>query len=184
MKNFIQPEKISRFVLEARITPKALVKQEFKNRASHRVINSKGIFNYLNEVKYRKCFSSKQAKRRAQALIGVSLSLSGCMGVYEGGFECPAGKGVGCKSISEVNAIVDQAAVIGNQLSVIRTSSENSLQESASFREKGTACKNSSGSCSASSEIWYAPTFEINQKEKIDSQKKCTTKVLDNANSI
>ena len=29
------------------------------------------------------------------------------MGVYEGGFECPPGKGVGCKSISEVNHMID-----------------------------------------------------------------------------
>lgn len=35
------------------------------------------------------------------------LALSGCMGVYEGGFECPAGTGVGCKSISEVNDLVN-----------------------------------------------------------------------------
>ena len=24
--------------------------------------------------------------------VGITLSLSGCMGVYEGGFECPSGK--------------------------------------------------------------------------------------------
>lgn len=35
--------------------------------------------------------------------------ISGCsiMGVYEGGFDCPPGKGVGCKSISEVNEMVN-----------------------------------------------------------------------------
>lgn len=38
----------------------------------------------------------------------LPLCLSGCMGIYEGGFECPPGKGVGCKSISEVNEMVDQ----------------------------------------------------------------------------
>lgn len=38
----------------------------------------------------------------------LPLCLSSCMGVYEGGFECPPGKGVGCKSISEVNQMVDQ----------------------------------------------------------------------------
>ncbi len=36
------------------------------------------------------------------------LALSGCMGIYEGGFECPPGRGVGCKSISEVNQMVNQ----------------------------------------------------------------------------
>lgn len=29
------------------------------------------------------------------------------MGVYEGGFECPPGTGVGCKSISDVNQMVN-----------------------------------------------------------------------------
>ena len=41
-------------------------------------------------------------------LITASLCLTGCMGVYEGGFECPPGEGVGCKSISEVNQMVEQ----------------------------------------------------------------------------
>ncbi len=35
------------------------------------------------------------------------VGLSGCMGIYEGGFECPPGKGVGCKSISEVNQMIN-----------------------------------------------------------------------------
>lgn len=38
----------------------------------------------------------------------LPFCLTGCMGVYEGGFECPPGEGVGCKSISEVNQMVDQ----------------------------------------------------------------------------
>ena len=37
----------------------------------------------------------------------LPLCLTGCMGVYEGGFECPAGIGVGCKSISDVNTMVN-----------------------------------------------------------------------------
>lgn len=43
--------------------------------------------------------------------ITCSLSLSGCMGIYEGGFECPAGVGVGCKSISDVNTMVNQGDI-------------------------------------------------------------------------
>lgn len=46
------------------------------------------------------CFSKLSA-----ILLSV---LSGCMGVYEGGFECPPGEGVGCKSISEVNQMVNE----------------------------------------------------------------------------
>lgn len=40
-------------------------------------------------------------------LLCLPLSLTGCMGIYEGGFECPAGTGVGCKSISDVNTLVN-----------------------------------------------------------------------------
>lgn len=43
--------------------------------------------------------------------IALSFSLSGCMGIYEGGFECPAGVGVGCKSISDVNTMVNQGDI-------------------------------------------------------------------------
>lgn len=46
-------------------------------------------------------------KMYAPLIITLSLSLSGCMGIYEGGFECPAGTGVGCKSISDVNKMVN-----------------------------------------------------------------------------
>ncbi len=41
-------------------------------------------------------------------MTSLALALSGCMGIYEGGFECPPGHGVGCKSISEVNQMVNQ----------------------------------------------------------------------------
>lgn len=83
MKNFSYTQRISKFVLEKE-----------KNRSSTRAAGPMRIINYLSESKYRKTFLSKHARRRAytQALIGVSLSLSGCMGVYEGGFECPPGR--------------------------------------------------------------------------------------------
>lgn len=41
-------------------------------------------------------------------LLITPLILSGCMGVYDGGFECPPGEGVGCKSISDVNQMVNE----------------------------------------------------------------------------
>ena len=52
--------------------------------------------------------------------------LSGCsvMGVYEGGFDCPAGSGVGCKSISEVNEMVNGGA-LPPQAEVVSPSSES-----------------------------------------------------------
>lgn len=64
-------------------------------------------------------------------LITFSLTLSGCMGVYEGGFECPAGVGVGCKSISEVNDLVNA----------------------------GELPQKTSSLSTQKSEIWYSPSF-------------------------
>lgn len=52
----------------------------------------------------------KKISYKAIMLASV-LSLTGCMGIYEGGFECPPGTGVGCKSISEVNDMVNQRKI-------------------------------------------------------------------------
>ena len=48
-----------------------------------------------------------QTKMTKSSFI-LPLFLSGCMGIYEGGFECPPGEGTKCKSISEVNELVNQ----------------------------------------------------------------------------
>lgn len=42
------------------------------------------------------------------ATLFFALFLTGCMGVYEEGFDCPPGVGVGCKSISQVNTMVNK----------------------------------------------------------------------------
>ena len=86
--------------------------------------------------------------------VGI-LSLTGCMGIYEGGFECPPGKGVGCKSITEVNDMVSQGEIplpeISEQDAEIRRNEEN----------KGNSCKrNPSKACPLTPDapdIWYAP---------------------------
>ncbi len=101
-------------------------------------------------------------------MTGLALSLSGCMGVYEGGFECPPGEGVGCKSISEVNYMVDQGLGSHNQ-------SSKSAQKT---EDNELVCKKGSGSCAATSEIWYAPGFEVKHNEK------CQTQDLDDALSL
>lgn len=41
----------------------------------------------------------------------LALSLTGCMGIYEGGFECPPGIGTKCKSISEVNDLLNKGEI-------------------------------------------------------------------------
>jgi hypothetical protein len=51
------------------------------------------------------------ADYRLLMTAALALALSGCMGVYDGGFECPPGEGVGCKSISEVNQMVNEGVL-------------------------------------------------------------------------
>ncbi len=75
----------------------------------------------------------------------LALALSGCMGVYEGGFECPAGEGMKCKSISEVNQMVNQCAVSSAQCLVSSIQSPENEENS---------------------EIWYSPFFESQPKEQ------------------
>ena len=105
-------------------------------------------------------------------MTALAPALTSCMGVYEGGFECPPGEGVGCKSISEVNQMVDQSSIIGGQLS-----ESGDSQKGASLGEKGAACR-SSGACAVTSEIWYAPAFDMQQIEK------CPTQDLDDQFSL
>ena len=106
---------------------------------------------------------------RRKAAVLLPLLLSGCMGVYEGGFECPPGEGVGCKSISEVNHMVDQG--LGSQNQSLETDSQKT-------EDNEPVCKKvSSGSCAVTSEIWYVPSINLDHKEK------CLTKA-DNALSI
>lgn len=83
--------------------------------------------------------------------ITLSISLSGCMGIYEGGFECPAGTGVGCKSISDVNEMVNLGEI----------PKASSLQPSEEAKP-------------ARLEIWYAPTFR-NQASGFRSQNNSLT---------
>ena len=45
--------------------------------------------------------------------LGLFL-LSGCSS-YQGTFDCPPGRGVGCRSITEVNALVDQGLLPGQK---------------------------------------------------------------------
>ena len=86
-------------------------------------------------------------------IITLPLCLTGCMGIYEGGFECPASVGVGCKSISDVNTMVN----IGD---IPKASTEQPT--------------------SAKLEIWYAPQSSVQysvssiQKDSAtDSERSC-----------
>ncbi len=94
-------------------------------------------------------------------ITALAPALSGCMGVYEGGFECPPGEGVGCKSISKVNHMVDQG---------LGSKSLSSETDSQKTEDNEPVCKKRSGSCAVTSEIWYAPAFEVQHNEKSQTQ--------------
>jgi hypothetical protein len=95
-------------------------------------------------------------------MTGMALSLSGCMGVYEGGFECPPGEGVGCKSISEVNEMVNQG---------LGTRKQEPSTQSSEEETKETVCRKGSSCPSTldSSEIWYAPRAPWNESLRNES---------------
>lgn len=91
------------------------------------------------------------------------------MGVYEGGFECAPAKGVGCKSISEVNEMVnrnqafDSAQYTSTQYSEKENQMFNGLrslthEESSERRELNTE-----------NYIWYSPSFLKLQKAERSS---------------
>lgn len=114
--------------------------------------------NKIRSLKYRilKRPSLLTNYQYLMTALAPALMLSGCMGVYDGGFECPPGEGVGCKSISEVNQMVHQCSVLSAQCSV------PSLQ------------------CSEGKlEIWYSPSFDVDRTEQCRRKK-----VLDAKNPI
>lgn len=114
-----------------------------------------------------KCFSNSSAVLQHWLLM-TPLILSGCMGIYEGGFECPPGKGLGCTSISEVNEWVNQSQVINHQ-----ASEENSCHNCTSHSEGKPLNSNNS--------IWYSPWATSNQNPY---KQKSSTKLFDVQDSI
>lgn len=74
------------------------------------VINNK---QHKNQTKYRLI-----KKLRTFSLLSTLMLISSCA-VYKTGFECPAGQGEGCKSVTEVNEMVSRGE-IGRNISVFR----------------------------------------------------------------
>ena len=96
--------------------------------------------------------------------ITLSFSLSGCMGIYEGGFECPAGVGVGCKSISDVNTMVNQGDIPKSPAEQpITTKAE--IWYSPTFRDQGPGNRNQKDSLTDSDQI---PFHKKEQRKKAD----------------
>lgn len=115
--------------------------------------------------------SKLSAKLQYWALItALAPALTSCMGVYEGGFECPPGEGIKCKSISEVNKMVDQCSTSSVQCSV--PSVQNPKCEIPELCDQGSI---GTAPTIQTSEIWYSPFFENDHE---DSRKK---KVLNDA---
>jgi hypothetical protein len=103
----------------------------------------------------------------------LPFCLPGCMGVYEGGFECPPGEGIKCKSISEVNQMVDQYSTSSVQCVV--PSVESPECRIPELRNQGSV---GAAPVTQTSEIWYSPFFENDHEE---GRKR---KVLNDAISI
>lgn len=92
------------------------------------------------------------------------LLLTGCMGIYEGGFECPPGEGTKCKSISEVNAMVNQGTLPPASVDVAATSVDAPTEVAADASACGDSClicgeQTSHAACKIShaNEIWWGP---------------------------
>jgi len=88
----------------------------------------------------------------------LPFCLAGCMGVYEGGFECPPGEGVGCKSISAVNEMVNQG-----ELPKPDTASSPQVNERDNACE---TCGHSFQDTPEKQEIWINPLYLRQQKER------------------
>lgn len=96
-------------------------------------------------------------------IITLSLCLTGCMGIYEGGFECPAGSGVGCKSISEVNALVN--------LGGLPKSSTEKSSEIISETDTCHSCGHSSFLRKNQPEIWINPLY-LKRRQKTQQEEQ------------
>lgn len=91
------------------------------------------------------------------AFLLTTFSLSGCMGIYEGGFECPPGEGTKCKSISAVNEMVNQG-----ELPLGDPSSE---EKNLKVTQEKTCCPiETEKSCIALEpvQIWWSPAMTSN----------------------
>ncbi|EKE08830.1 MAG: hypothetical protein ACD_16C00248G0012 [uncultured bacterium] len=94
-------------------------------------------------------------------ILGTVFCLTGCMGVYEGGFECPPGKGMGCTSISEVNKTVDRS--FNDPSLEIRNWSLENNKEPVPCDHCSPSSNNQS--LMTNNQIWYAPwAFKPKQK--------------------
>lgn len=111
---------------------------------------------FKNKDKNKKTTFLKTQKLLHYCLTAVlPFCLAGCMGVYEGGFECPPGEGVGCKSISEVNEMVNQGlGYQGSETKKREPRGEYSEEAKDTVCGKGSSCPLASDSVP---EIWYAP---------------------------
>ena len=101
-----------------------------------------------------KAIPNPHDKKTAQFMVlGITLLLSGCMGIYEGGFECPPGKGVGCKSISEVNTMVNQEEIPLSE----NGEQESDMEQTEEEENVECSCGSNSNSLTSDSRIWYSP---------------------------
>jgi len=114
--------------------------------------------------------------------LSLSFSLSGCMGIYEEGFECPPGAGTKCKSISEVNEMVNQGDLpkrvrplssIGDCTSapsgctvLNEDSDDNSYQHLRQIEEAQLSKRD------LSKRVWWAPWVVRDQEDRVNTTEQ------------
>lgn len=103
-------------------------------------------------------------------VLALALCLTGCMGVYEGGFECPPGEGVGCKSISEVNKMVNQGE-LPKASPQSPAHSQDILSQSDPATSSCNTCKSLPLSGQEKPEIWINPLYlNFHKKQRQDKE--------------
>lgn len=145
------------------------------------------VTHYLLKTRAKVCSPLKERTQRKihlkryVALVCLSPSLTGCMGIYEGGFECPAGTGVGCKSISEVNSMINAEELPKSHHTVTSVETNEGAQPCSSCGRASPQEK---------PEIWINPLYlkglqMRNQEESREKRQKINqNKVLDDTISL
>lgn len=87
-------------------------------------------------------------------MVIASFLVKGC-GVYKGSFECKAGKGVGCESVSKVNELIN----------------EEKLDDFIEEGTKGSRSKNEGSTCSKKGEGKLDEVVEEKGKRNVEKFK-------------
>lgn len=117
-KNLSYPKNTPFLKAQSFLFKKPKILMEFCPKKSGYKINKKGF----------------QALGRSLTLIALS-SLTACSSIYNDSFDCKAGKGVPCKSISEINTMVSRGELGRSEASHKTESGDIDVASLPSFRD-------------------------------------------------